>query len=124
MLNYDFKPQSYFEGLSTNTLLVKLIYPESQWGEEISIYANLMDGEIHYEAVDFYGNEIKLNPEKSTVTLSLQELIIMVETMEPGEEFSQGNIALTLSGIPQAESLLYPDLKKYFAEKRISFGLS
>lgn len=123
MINYDFKPQSYFEGLSPNALLVKLTYPESQWGEEISIYANVMDGKIYYEAVDFYGNDLKLNPESSTETLSLQELIFMIETMEPEEEFSQGNVALTLSGIPQAESLMYPELKKYFTDKRKFYGL-
>lgn len=75
------------------------------------------------EAVDFYGNDLKLNPESSTETLSLQELIFMIETMEPEEEFSQGNVALTLSGIPQAESLMYPELKKYFTDKRKFYGL-
>lgn len=124
MINYDFKPQGYFDGQSPNTLLVKLIYPESQWGEEISIYVNVMDGEFYYEAVDFYGNDIKLNPEKSTETLSLQKLIRMIETMEPREEFPQGNIAFTLSGIPQAESLMYPELKKYFSDKRKFYGLT
>lgn len=123
MINYDYKPQNYSDGLSHNTLLVKLTYPESQWGEEISIYANVMDGEFYFEAIDFYGNEIKLNPEKSKEFLSLQELILMIETMEPNQEPAQGNLTLTLSGIPQAESLLYPDLKKYFSDKRKSFGL-
>ncbi|WP_373495656.1 UDP-glucuronosyltransferase [Aquiflexum sp.] len=124
MLNYDFKPHSYFDGPLPNALLVKLIYPESQWGEEISIYANVMDGKIYYEAVDFYGNDIKLNPKKSKETLSLQEIILMIETMEPELESAQGNVALTLSGIPQAESLVYPELKKYFSDKRMAFGLS
>lgn len=124
MINYDFKPQSYFEGLSPNVLLVKLTYPESQWGEEISIYANVMDGEIYYEAVDFYGNEIKLNPEKSKEFLSLQELILMIETLEAEQESTQGNVSLTLSGIPQAESRIYPELKKYFMDKREFYGLT
>ena len=83
-----------------------------------------MDGEFYYEAVDFYGNDIKLNPEKSKDFLSLQELILMIETMEPEQESTQGNVALTLSGIPQAESLIYPELKKYFADKRKFYGLS
>ncbi|WP_373520563.1 UDP-glucuronosyltransferase [Aquiflexum sp.] len=124
MINYDFKPQSYFDGQLPNALLVKLIYPESQWGEEICIYANVMDGLIYYEAVDFYGNDLKLNPEKTKESLSLQELIMMIETLEPEQEFSQGNIAFTLSGIPQAESLFYPELKKYFLDKRKFYGLS
>jgi len=124
MINFDFTPQNYFDGLSPNALLVKLVYPESQWGEEISIYANVMDGEIYYEAVDFYGNDIKLNPEKSREFLSLQELILMIETMEPEQGSSQGNVALTLSGIPLAESLIYPELKKYFLDKRKFYGLS
>jgi hypothetical protein len=123
MINYDFKPQNYFDGHSPNALLVKLVYPESQWGEEISIYANVMDGEIYYEAVDFYGNDIKLNPEKSKEFLSLQDLILMIETMEPEQGSTQGNVALTLSGIPLAESLIYPELKKYFLDKREFYGL-
>ena len=124
MINYDYKPQNYSDGLSPNVLLVKLIYPESQWGEEISIYANVMDGEFYFEAIDFYGNEIKLKPEKSKEILSLQELIMMIETMEPEQEPALGNLTLTLSGIPKAESLVYPELKKYFSDKRKSYGLS
>lgn len=124
MINYDFKPYSYFHDPSPNALLVQLNYPESQWGEEISIYANVMDGEIYFEAMDFYGNDLKLKPVKSKETLSLQELILMIETMEPEMGTSHGNLALTLSGIPQAESLMYPELKKYFLDKRKLYGLT
>jgi hypothetical protein len=124
MINYDFRPSSYFEGSSPNILLVRLIYPESQWGEEISIYANVMDGEIYYEAVDFYGNDFKLDPEKSKLPLSLQELILMIEKMDVDPEFGQGNVNLTLSGIPEANSLIYPELQEYFSEKRKFYRLN
>ena len=123
MINYGFRPKSYFEGTSPNILLVRLLYPESQWGEEISIYGNVMDGWIYYEAVDFYGNEFKLDPEKSKVPLTLQELILMIETMDVEAELVQGNADLTLSGIPEANSLIYPELQEYFSEKRKFFKL-
>jgi hypothetical protein len=48
----------------------------------------------------------------------------MIETMEPEQGSTQGNVALTHSGIPQAESLIYPELKKYFLDKREFYGLS
>jgi len=124
MINFDFRPPSYFKGSSPNILLVRLIYPESQWGEEISIYANVMDGVIYYEAVDFYGNEFKLDPEKSMHPLSLQELILMIETMDVDPDYGQGNVDLTLSGIPNANSLVYPDLQEYFSQKRKFYRLN
>lgn len=123
MINFDFRPASYFDGTGPSTLLVKLTYPESQWGEEISIFANTVDGEIFFEAVDFYGNDFNIFPEKNSQTLSLQALIIMIETMEVTPELAQGNVEWTLAGIPEAESLLYPELKAYFNEKRRNFGL-
>jgi hypothetical protein len=52
----------------TSVLLIRLDFPESQWGEMISIYANLLEGMIYYEAVDFYGNEINLSPIKKPRT--------------------------------------------------------
>ncbi|MCH7401544.1 UDP-glucuronosyltransferase [Belliella kenyensis] len=123
MINFDFKPASYFNGTGPNTLICKLSYPESQWGEEISIYANALDGLYYFEAVDFYGNDITLNPEKSPHELSLQELIFLIETMDVDPKTAQGNIQLTLSGIPLAESQLYRDLENYFLEKRKTFGM-
>lgn len=123
MINFDYQPASYFNGTGPNTLICKLSYPESQWGEEISIYANALDGLYYYEAVDFYGNDIKLNPEKSPQPLSLQELIFMIETMDVSPSTAQGNIQLTLAGIPLAESLLYRELERYFSEKRKTFGM-
>lgn len=123
MINYDFRPERYFDGTGPNTMLVKLLYPESQWGEEISIYANVIDGTYYFEAVDFYGNEIKLSPASSKMPLTLQEMIFLIETMDVKPEEAQGNISLTLSGIPEAESLIYPELEVYFTEKRKYYGL-
>jgi hypothetical protein len=123
MIDYDFRPKTYFDGTGTIVLLAKLLYPESQWGEEISIYTNVIDGKYHYEAVDFYGNEINLIPSKTKNTLSLQELILMIETMETKPENTLGNIELTVSGIPEAVSNVYPELEKYFFEKRKYYGL-
>ncbi|MCH7414027.1 UDP-glucuronosyltransferase [Belliella sp. R4-6] len=123
MINFNYRPESYFNGTGPNTLICKLSYPESQWGEEISIYANILDGEYYFEAVDFYGNEINLNPEKCNQPLTLQELIFMIETMDVDPKSAQGNIELTLSGIPTAESMLYNHLEAYFAEKRKTFGM-
>jgi hypothetical protein len=123
MIDFNFIPQTYFEGTGPSALLVKLTYPESQWGEEINIYTNVIDGEYHFEAIDFYGNEVILSPEKSDKPLSLQELILMIETMEVGTCNPQGNIELTLGGIPEAESQCYLELEKYFLEKRKKFGL-
>ncbi|MGY6742594.1 MAG: UDP-glucuronosyltransferase [Cecembia sp.] len=123
MIDFDFRPTSYFDGTGPSSLLVKLTYPESQWGEEINIYCNVLDGEFQFEAVDFYGNEIELKPEKTDKPLSLQEIIFLIETMGVKNQNAQGNIELTLSGIPEAESKYYPDLGKYFEEKRKTFGL-
>ncbi len=123
MIDFNFRPESYFNGTGPNTLLCKLSYPESQWGEEISIYANVLDGVYYFEAVDFYGNDIQLNPEKSDFPLTLQELIFMIETMDVDPKTAQGNIELTLAGVPLAESVLYNNLERYFEEKRKTFGL-
>jgi hypothetical protein len=124
MMDYNFRPETYFDGIGQSILLAKLHYPESQWGEEICIFTNVIDGIYHYEAVDFYGNEILLKPIKSENTLSLQELIFMVETMETKPEDALGNIELTISGIPEASSNIYPELERYFIEKRKMYGLT
>ncbi|MCH6236271.1 UDP-glucuronosyltransferase [Cognataquiflexum rubidum] len=123
MVDFRFRPETYFEAELTSVLLIRLDFPESQWGEVISIYANLLDGMIHYEAVDFYGNDINLSPSKSFETLSTQEVIFMIETMETDWDSASGNMGLTLLGIPEVESKYYPDLKEYFSEKRKGFGL-
>lgn len=123
MVEFKFRPETYFEDGLTSVLLIRLDFPESQWGEVISIYANLLDGMIYFEAVDFYGNDINLSPSKSLEPLSTQEIIFMIETMETDWDSSQGNMGLTLLGIPEVESKYYPDLKNYFSEKRKGFGL-
>ncbi|MEX2591646.1 MAG: UDP-glucuronosyltransferase [Anditalea sp.] len=123
MIDFDYAPTSYFDGTGPSALIAKLTYPESQWGEEISIFAAPLDGEIYFEVIDFYGNEYKVNPEKSKMTLNLQEIIFMIETLEVSKSGEQGNVNLTLLGIPEAESLAYPQLKEYFKEKRKNFGM-
>ena len=123
MIDFDFTPATYFDGTGPSALIAKLSYPESQWGEEISIYATPLDGEIYFEVIDFYGNDYYLKPEKSRKPLSLQEMILLIENLEVSKNSAQGNIHVPLMGIPVAESLAYPQLKKYFLEKRKSFGV-
>ena len=123
MIDFDFKPSTYFDGTGPSSLLAKLSYSESQWGEEISIYASTIDGEINFEVIDFYGNDFKTNPETSKEPLSLQEFIYLIETLENVSGSEQGNVKLTLMGIPEVESTIYPELKKYFIEKRKTFGI-
>lgn len=123
MIDFNYRPETYFNGTGPNTLICKLSYPESTWGDEISIFANALDGVYYLEAVDFYGNEFKLNPEQTDQPLTLQELIFLIETMDVDLETAQGNAALTIGGVPVAESPVYPQLAAYFAEKRKLFGL-
>ncbi|AWW30959.1 UDP-glucuronosyltransferase [Echinicola strongylocentroti] len=123
MIDFDFAPESYFDGTGPSALLAKLAYPESQWGEEISIYAAPLDGKIYYEVVDFYGNDFKVKPEKSSAPLSLQEFIFLIETLEVVGHASKGDMNLTLSGIPEVKSNVYPQLEAYFKEKRNNFGI-
>ncbi|UJP66793.1 UDP-glucuronosyltransferase [Mongoliitalea daihaiensis] len=123
MIDFNYRPETYFNGTGPNTLICKLSYPESTWGDEISIFANALDGVYYLEAVDFYGNEFKLNPEQTDQPLTLHELIFLIETMDVDMETAQGNAALTIGGVPVAESPLYPQLEAYFAEKRKLFGL-
>ncbi len=47
----------------------------------------------------------------------------MIETLEVKKNVEQGNVNHTLMGIPEADSLAYPELKTYFKEKRENFGL-
>lgn len=123
MIDFDFAPKSYFDGTGPSALLAKLSYPESQWGEEISIYAAPLDGRIYYEVVDFYGNEFEMSPEKSNNPLSLQEFIFLIETLEVSDHGAKGDMNLTLSGIPEVKSNVYPQLEAYFREKRKNFGM-
>jgi len=123
MINYEYRPSSYFDGTGPTSLIAKLFYPESQWGDSLSLYATPVDGEIFFEMVDFYGNDYTLNPAKSIAPLSLQEIIFLIETLEVADGQAQGHADLTLRGIPEAESWVYPQLGKYFQEKRKNFGM-
>lgn len=122
MIDFEFRPESYFDGPGPEVLVAKLSYPESTWGEEICLYATAMDGEIHYEAVDFYGNHILLTPAKSSIPLSLQEIIILIERMEVNPGKGLGRIEATLAGIPKVQSFLYKELEAFFDGKRTHFG--
>ena len=121
-MNFDYQPKTYFNGTGANALIAKLTYPESQWGEEICIFATTIDGLNYYEIVDFYGNEYTIKPDESSKPLQLQELILLIESMEVEKEGEMGAINETLLGIPVAESTLYPQLKDYFDQKRNHFG--
>jgi hypothetical protein len=123
MIDFKFQPTSYFpEGTSSN-LLAKLHYPESIWGEQISIYAHSQDGKILFEAVDFYGNDYLFYPSSCLEPLSLEDFIYLIEGMQLNQDTREGSMDLVLDGIPEAESGVYPRLKKYFEEKRKTFGL-
>lgn len=124
MIDFKYKPTSYFDGTGPTSLIATLLYPESQWGEALNLYATPVDGEIYFEVVDYYGNDYILNPEKSPEPLDLEEIIFLIETMEVSEDVVQGNVRLTLQGIPEAESWVYPQLKRYFQEKRKTFGMA
>jgi hypothetical protein len=121
-MNFDFQPKTYFNETAANALIAKLTYPESQWGEEICIFATSVDGVIYFEIVDFYGNEYSIKPSECRNPLPLQELILLIESMEVDKKGEMGAINDTLLGIPIAESTLYPQLKHYFDQKRTHFG--
>lgn len=123
MFDFKFRPETYFSEDTNSVLLVRLHYPESQWGEQISIYAHLLEGKIQYEVVDFYGNEYVLYPGSSWEPLNFDEVVYLIEGMQINQDLQEGNMALVLDGIPEAESSFYPELKKYFEEKRKNFGL-
>lgn len=122
MIDFEYCPETYFEGNYTSVLLVKLSYPESQWGEEICIFASALDGKIIFEVADFYGNEYQIQPESSDSPLRLQELIVLIASLGVDPTAEMGNINQTLTGIPIAESRIYKQLKDYFDEKRMHFG--
>lgn len=126
MIDFEFAPEAYFEdGQELVASLVRLRYPESTWGDEITIevYQDLV-GNYAFEAMDFYGNSYKLNPETSTTPLTLAEVIVMIEGMMLDDSDISGNMSLTLIGIPEAESSYYPMLASYFQEKRNRLGLA
>lgn len=123
MIDFKFSPESYFTEETTSVLLVKLHYPESQWGEQISIYAHWLERKIQFEAVDFYGNDYMLYPSSSFDSLNMEEMIYLLEGMQVNTDAMEGNMELILDGIPEVESDFYPELSKYFDEKRKNFGL-
>jgi hypothetical protein len=123
MIDFNYRPKTYFSAETTSVLLVRLHYPESTWGEQISLYAHYLEGKIQFEAVDFYGNDYVLYPGSSWEPLNLDEMVYLIEGMQLNKDTSEGSMELVLDGIPEVESTFYPDLKKYFEEKRKSFGL-
>lgn len=123
MYNFKFAPETYFREGTTSVLLVKLHFPESQWGEQISIYAHLLDRAIEFEAVDFYGNDYMLYPSKAEEPLSFEDIIYLIEGMQINSDSVEGNADLVLNGIPEAASDFYPELQAYFDEKRANFDL-
>lgn len=123
MFDFKFTPETYFQEDTTSVLLVRMQYPESQWGEQISIYAHWIEGKIQFEAVDFYGNDFMLFPSSSFEPLNFEDLVYLLEGIQVNQDSNEGNIEMTLYGIPKAESAFYPELEKYFEEKRENAGL-
>lgn len=123
-MDFQFRPPTYFSEGITSVLLVRLHYPESTWGEQISIYGHAVDQKIHFEAVDFYGNDYLLYPSTSEEPLSLEELIYLIEGMQLNQDRLEGNMELVLDGFPETTSEWYPQLKSYFEEKRKQVGLN
>jgi hypothetical protein len=124
MFDFNFQPVTYFTGDTTSALVVRLNYPESTWGEQISIYAHLLEGKIHFEVVDFYGNEYVVYPGSTWEPLTLEDMVYLIEGMQVNQDLQEGNMPLVLDGIPEASSDFYPDLSAYFMEKRKNFGLT
>ena len=123
MIDFKFRPESYFTRETTSVLLVKMNYPESQWGEQISIYAHWLEGKVQLEAVDFYGNDYMLYPSSSFEALTMEDMVYLLEGMQVNTDAMEGNMELILDGIPEVESDFYPELGKYFEEKRKNLGL-
>jgi hypothetical protein len=123
MFDFKYQPASYFSGETTSALIVRLSFPESTWGEQISIYAHHLENKIQFEVVDFYGNEYMVYPGSTWEPLILEDLIYLIEGMQVNQDLMEGNMPLVLDGIPEAESDFYPELSGYFAEKRKNYGL-
>lgn len=122
-MDFLFRPATYFSEGITSVLLLRLHYPESTWGEQISIHGHAIDQKIQYEAVDFYGNDYLLYPSSSEEPLSLEEVIYLIEGMQLNQDGIEGNMELVLDGFPETESDWYPQLKSYFEAKRKQVGL-
>jgi hypothetical protein len=123
MIDFKFRPSHFFTEETTSVQLVRLHYPESTWGEQISLYAHWVEGKIQYEAVDFYGNDYIIYPGSSWEPLNLEDMIYLIEGMQLNTDTHDSSMELVLDGIPQAESTYYPQLKQYFLEKRKNYGL-
>ncbi len=123
MINFKFRPETYFSEEITSVLLVKLNFPESKWGEQLSIYAHSNAHRINLEAVDFYGNDYILYPSTIDEPLSLEDLVYLLEGIQLNKDDIQGGMELILDGVPLAVSPFYPELEIYFEEKRKSYGL-
>ncbi len=123
MYDFKFTPETYFEKGSNSALIAKLNYPESQWGEQISIYAHFLDRKIEFEAVDFYGNDYLLYPRTAEEPLSFEDMVYLIEGMQLNMDEVSGSADLTLNGVPEVQSDHYSELKKFFDEKRSSFDL-
>lgn len=115
--DFDFKPSTYFQSEESLALIAKLNFPESQWGEELSIFAEYSQGLIYYEVADFYGNSYAIQPEFTAEPLTLAQLIMLIETMEDLTGNSE-NIDPLRMGIPEANSPFYLELGPYFEEKQ------
>ena len=116
-LDFDFQPKTYFSLDKSSVVIAKLHYPETAWGEEISIFAEYSQGMIYYEVADFYGNTYAIQPEYTAEPLRLNQLILLIETMEDISGNSE-NIDLLRMGVPEATSPFYPELERYFEEKQ------
>lgn len=123
MFDFKYQPVSYFSGETTSALIVRLSFPESTWGEQISIYAHHLESKIQFEVVDFYGNEYVVYPGSTWEPLTLEDLIYLIEGMQVNQDLMEGNMPLVLDGIPEADSDFYPELSSYFTEKRKNYGL-
>ena len=123
MIDADYQPLNYGDQRHQPILIARLHYPESQWGEDISIYVTPYGEGLTFEAIDFYGNDIVLEPQFSDQPLSLRAVIYMIENMRPADDNFSGNLELTLMGIPEVTSDFYTGLSLYFLEKRKKLGL-
>jgi hypothetical protein len=64
-----------------------------------------------------------LYPSSSFEPLSMEDMVYLVEGMQVNTDGMEGNMELILDGIPEVESDFYPELRKYFDEKRKNYGL-